>query len=247
MNTVHLDYQGKTARVSFQSLPAVRQKAAVRTLTSAGPVASVRIVNGVSASIDPFKITAQELIAGDPELAPERAGESLEVESLTAAYYDPAGERPEPIGDFKQIDIVYDAAGAEKERRAHVTRKTNLDDLHPIKIGKRLPLAQGLTAFVFKQVYQLVHEDGVTKDFLYEIARELEEKQELALLGAGPKGNQPLVVRDKGAPYRAFLFGEIGRGEDDGKYKLLLLLSDQELKRPAAAAESGDAKAAEAA
>jgi len=64
----------------------------------------------------------------------------------------------------------------------------------------------------------------------------LHEKQEVALLGAGPKGNQPLVVRDKGNPYRGFLYGEIGSGAQKDQYKLLLLLSDQELKRPASTA-----------
>ncbi|HEY2342939.1 MAG TPA: hypothetical protein VGH90_07920 [Chthoniobacteraceae bacterium] len=236
MNTVHLDLQGKTARVLFQSLPCARQKPAVRNLTSKGAVASARIVNGVNPQVDPFKITAQELIAGDPELAPHSAGEMLDVESLSAAFYDPENAAPAPVADFKQIDIVYDPAGAEKERRPHVTRMTNLNDLHPIKIGKRLPIAQALTDFVYKQVYQIVHEDGVTKDFLFDLAQDLHTKQEIAVLGAGPKGNQPLVVRDKGTPYRAFLYGEIGVGEDKDKYKLLLLLSDQELKRPTAPA-----------
>ncbi len=233
MNTIHLDLQGKTARVLLQSLPQVRQKPAIKLVTSAGPVSTARVTNGINSRLNPLKVTAQELIAGDPELVPEVCGEVLEVETLSAAFYDPESDVPAPVADFKQIDIVYTPAGEEKERRPHITRKTNLNDLHPIKIGKRLPLAQGLTDFVFKQVYQIVHEDGVTKDFLFGIARELHERQELAILGAGAKGNLPLVVRDKGTPYRAFLHGEIGVGEEEGKYKLLLLLSDQELKRPA--------------
>jgi hypothetical protein len=102
-----------------------------------------------------------------------------------------------------------------------------------------LPLVDALTGFVFKQVYQIVHEDGVQKDFLFGLARELHEQQEVAVLGTGTKGTLPLVVRDKGSPYRAFLYGEIGTGSDEGKYKLLLLLSDQELKRPAAACDGG--------
>jgi hypothetical protein len=53
----------------------------------------------------------------------------------------------------------------------------------------------------------------------------------MALVGAGPKGAAPLVVRDRGNPYRAFLYGEA----DGEQYRLLLLLSDQEMKLPAAA------------
>lgn len=242
MNTIHLDLSGKTARVQFQPLPQVRPKPAMRLLTSVGVVSPVRITNGLNSRIDPFALSAKDLIAGDPEIAAggATAGELLELDTLTAAYYDPAAEATEPVADFKLVDIVFDAAGAEKERRPHVTRKNNVDDLYPIKIGKRMPMADALTGFVFKQVYQIVHEDGVTKDFLHGIAKELHEKQEMALLGAGSKGNQPLVMRDKGSPYRAFLFGEIGAGDDAGKYKLLLMLTDQELKRPAANTAEGE-------
>jgi hypothetical protein len=235
MNTIHLDAQGKTARVLFQSLPRLRPKPAIRLLTKCGVVSPIRILNGLDANVDPAKLTPQEIISADPELAPSGAGEILDLEFLTAAYFDPESETPSAVSDFKQIDIIYDAAGQEKERRPHITRKCNLDELMPIKIGKRLSLAEALTGFVIKQVYQIVHEDGVQKDFLFGIARELHEKQEVAVLGAGTKGTLPLVVRDKGSPYRAFLYGEIGTGPDEGKYKLLLLLSDQELKRPAVA------------
>jgi hypothetical protein len=69
-------------------------------------------------------------------------------------------------------------------------------------------------------------------DFLYRIAEELDTGNVMVLLGAGSKGNQPLVIREKGSPYRGFLYGKIGQGEDNGKYKLLLLLSAQELKLP---------------
>ena len=236
MNTIHLDAQGKTARVLFQSLPRLHPKPAIRMLTKCGVVSPIRILNGVDPKIDPADLTAQEIIEADPELALASAGEILDLEMLTTAYYDPESETPRPVSDFKQIDIIYDSAGQEKERRSHVTRKCNLDELMPVKVGKRLPLVDALTGFVFKQVYQIVHEDGVQKDFLFGLARELHEQREVAVLGTGTKGTLPLVVRDKGSPYRAFLYGEIGTGSDEGKYKLLLLLSDQELKRPAAAA-----------
>ena len=55
----------------------------------------------------------------------------------------------------------------------------------------------------------------------------------MALLGAGPKGAAPLVLRDGGTPFRAFLYGEVEGSGKHARYRLLLLLSDQELKRPA--------------
>ena len=47
-------------------------------------------------------------------------------------------------------------------------------------------------------------------------------------VGAGEKGNQPLVMSDGGKPYRAFLEGRV-RGDS---YCLILHLTDQELKAP---------------
>ena len=76
---------------------------------------------------------------------------------------------------------------------------------------------------------QLSHINGLTYDFLYGMARDLENKNSLMLVGAGPKNNQPLILRRGGSPYRGFLEG---RTEGD-KYCLILHLSNMELKKPA--------------
>jgi len=238
LNTIHLEANGKTARVLYQSLPNLRPKPQLRSITPSGEVVTNRILNGVNPAIDPFQVTVDSFLAEDPELVPETAGEVLDPENLSTAYFDPATPEPSPVADFHLIDIVYDPAGEEKERRPHVNRQRNLDDIYPVKVGKKMPLENVLTGFVFKQIYQLVHEDGLTKDFLFEIARVLQDNHQMAVLGAGPKGNQPLVIREKGGPFRGFLYGETGSGEDEGKYKLLLMLTDQELKRPAAKEEA---------
>jgi hypothetical protein len=83
---------------------------------------------------------------------------------------------------------------------------------------------------------QLVHTDGLTFDFLHGLARSLHESKSMALIGAGPKGTGPLVLRDGSTPFRAFLYGEAEGSGGQARYRLLLLLSDQELKRPAAPA-----------
>ena len=234
MQTIHLDYLGKSARVSLQTLPQAKQRPEVTTRTSVGEVRSARVTNGVNLRVDPLKLTPADVTQGDPELAYASAGQVLESESLSVAWFDPAEEAPTPVGQFNLIDVVYDATGAEKEKRPHVTRRPNLNEMHPIKVGKRVPLEQGLTQFVFKHTFQIVHVDGLTFDFLSGLAKDLHDKKEIALLGGGAKGNQPLIVRERGTPYRGFLFGELGTGADKDRYKLLLLLSDQELKRPVA-------------
>jgi hypothetical protein len=230
MLTLHLEHQGKTAKVSLHALPPARPKQALSARTSKGPVTSLKIRNGLNLKVKPASLTAQDLIAGDPELELKGAGQTIFSEDLTAAWFDPAAPEPRPIGDFREVDIIFGADGQEKERRPHLSRKRNLDELHPVKSGKRLPLVATLTGFVFKSSLQIVHEDGVTRDFLYNIAKDLHDKQEMVMVGAGPKGNLPLVVRDDGTPYRGFLYGTIS--PDQENYQLLLLLSDQELKLP---------------
>jgi hypothetical protein len=236
MDQIHIEYLGKSTKVSLKRLPPARPEPPIIEKTSAGPVAPLKVINGVNAGLEPQTLTPDVLIKGDPELALARAGQVLDPESLSTAYIDPADASRMPVANFTQVDIVCDTAGQEKERRPHLTRKANIADMYPVKVGKRMPLQQALTQFVFKQTCQIIHEDGLTMEFLFNLARDLHEKQEVALLGAGPKGNQPLVVRDKGNPYRAFLYGEVGAGKESNQYKLLLLLSDQELKRPAAQA-----------
>jgi len=229
---LHLDDQGKSARVSLRPLPPAYAAPDLRTRTTTGPVRLLRLTNGINPRLDPTQLQPADLIESDPEINPQRAGQILEPELLSTAYYDPNANTPEPVSDFKFTDIIYTSTGEEKERRPHLTRRSNLNDLLPVKIGKRIPLKQALTQFVFKLTYQILHEDGVTLEFLFNIAQDLDQNQEMAVVGAGAKGNQPLVIREKGSPYRGFLYGEIGSGEDQGKYKLLLLLSDQELRRP---------------
>jgi hypothetical protein len=235
MNLFHFEFQGKTARAVFSQLPPAKPRPHVVQKTAAGEVSRLRVLNGINPNVNPAKLSAADLTGADPELCLAQAGRRLDTD-LSVAYLDPGDSSPKPIGEFKELDVIYDATGQEKERRPHLVRVPNLNTIHPIKIVRRLPMAEALTQFVFRASYQLAHEDGLTHDFLFQIARDLHEKQELALLGAGAKGNQPLVVREGGSPFRAFLYGEVGAGGQAAEYKLLVLLSDQELKKPAAPA-----------
>jgi len=223
---LHLDLNGKTARVSLRMLPSAKTEHEVEVRTSTGPVQRRKISSGITALKAP---TWKDLAESDPEIAPEHAGKLLEPQSISAAYYDPADPAATPISGFKKVDIVYGPDGAEKERRAHLTRKDNTNDLHPVKAGKRMKIEECLTSFVFRGALQIAHEDGVQREFLFQFAKDLHDKGEMALVGGGAKGNQPIVNREGGSAYRAFLYGEV-KGDD---YKLLLLLSNQELKRPA--------------
>jgi hypothetical protein len=64
------------------------------------------------------------------------------------------------------------------------------------------------------------------------MAKDLEEKQSLMLVGAGPKSTLPLVFHRGGVPYRGFLEGRT----KGATYCLILHLSNMELKAPPQAA-----------
>lgn len=71
--------------------------------------------------------------------------------------------------------------------------------------------------------------DGLTFDFLFDLARTLGETDAMATVGSGPKGTGPLFLERNGVPYRGFLEGRI----KEDTYLLILHLTNMELKRPA--------------
>lgn len=231
MNEIHFEYEGKAARLSLQTLKRERANPAVRRRTPTGEVFSTRVLNGQTQTIDKYNLTADDLINGDPELDLDKGGFLPELELFSPAYLIP-GESGEIAHEFDEIEIVYTPKGEEKERRPRVLRTSNIDDIHPVKFGKTFPIEKAFASFVFRAVYQLVHDDGIGYEFLHGVAKRLHDKKEVAVLGAGPKGNAPLILRDKASPHRAFLFGELGEGGESNEYRLLLLLSTQELKLP---------------
>ena len=58
------------------------------------------------------------------------------------------------------------------------------------------------------------------------MAKTLEDSGKLMQIGAGPKGQQPLIFQTNGTPFRGFLEGRT-EGET---YKLVLHLSNLEIK-----------------
>jgi len=60
------------------------------------------------------------------------------------------------------------------------------------------------------------------------MAKELHDKNQMVLLGAGEKGTDPLILQNNGTPYRGFLDGYV----KENQYKLYIRLSNQEIKTP---------------
>jgi hypothetical protein len=231
MLTIHIENEGRSARVGLSPAPPEQALAPLEQVTSAGKIKRVQVLNGQNSLAN---ATASMLMEGDPELDLLTAGRLMR--DASAVYLDTSSPQPTIAMDFKDVEVVYTPEGQEKERRARVFRTANVDTTTPLKIVRRIPTRDCLPRFVFRAMQQLVHTDGLTFDFLCGLAKSLQESQTMALLGAGPKGAGPVVLRDGGSPFRAFLYGEAEGSGEKARYRLLLLLSDQELKLPGAPA-----------
>jgi hypothetical protein len=164
------------------------------------------------------------LLKSDPEVDVETYGRFLS--DTSRVYIDPDKKIVHKVQEW---EIVRNPDGAERERRPRKVAAPNTSTETPLKwSGKLMKKSEVFNKFVFAAKLQIAHVNGLTFDFLYAMAKDLEEKQSLMLMGAGPKSNQPLVLQRGGTQYRGFLEG---RTQGD-KYCLILHLSNMELKAP---------------
>ncbi len=141
------------------------------------------------------------LIESDPEVDLESTGRFLS--DTSRVYINPDRKVVHKVQFF---EVVRNPDGSVRERRPRKIMETNLDGEQPLRwSGVYIKREQAIRKFVFVSKVQLNHTNGLTYDFLYRMAQELEAKDSLMLLGAGPKSNQPLIVRRGGSPYRGFL------------------------------------------
>jgi hypothetical protein len=92
---------------------------------------------------------------------------------------------------------------------------------------KRFTKLEFVQSYLVARTVQIRHTDGLSYDWLHTWAKKLADKGEVQMLAAGPKSNKPLRFQRNGTPHFAFLEGRV----DDGKYKLLMHLSNMPLKR----------------
>ena len=166
---------------------------------------------------------ADALIAGDPEIDLERFG--LKVEGVKKVYITPGQKVAYGV---TLNEHVYLPDGTEKEVRPEQNTTANIStDGIPIRwTGKLIPREKAMRMFMFKKSYQIQHVNGLTYDFLFDMAKKLAEADSMMLVGGGQKGIDPLVMANGGTPYRAFLEGRV----DGDKYALILRLTNMELK-----------------
>jgi hypothetical protein len=207
----------------------------VRWLDEKGrPTGNVRVIRAtLDRDLDPLLAKAggdlaavgAALTAGDPEVDLERVGGYLR--DTSRVYVSPDQKIVHAVAEW---DVLKNPDGSLKDRRPHKAALPNVATETPLRwSGKLLKKSEVWNKYVFAAKLQVVHVNGLTFDFLYEMAKELELKESLLLVGAGPKSGQPLCFRRGGTPYRGFLEGRV-QGDS---YCLILHLSNMELRAPA--------------
>jgi len=168
--------------------------------------------------------TAQSFIDGDPEIDMEITGKK--INRTHRLWVDKNNNIAYRVNLFR---ILYNPDGSERERLDINKLPGNINKEFPLKwTGKMFSRKEAVRLFVFTKSYQIRHINGATFDFLFAMAKELDEKDSLVMIGGGEKGKDPLLLSRGGQPYRAFLEGRV----QDEKYILILHLTDIELKTP---------------
>ena len=191
-----------------------------------------KIIKGVAEkTFDGLKISmgddlekmAAALIEGDPEIELEVTGRFL---GASPRVY--VNEDLKVVYRVSKKEKVFDPKGQLKEERDLKNLPSNITSEDPLKwSGKFFPIAKSYNKFVFIRTYQLLHDSGLTYDFLFDMAKELSDKKSFLLLGSGGKGLGPAIFQEGGQSFRIFLEGRI-QGDN---YMLLMHLSNLELKK----------------
>lgn len=194
-------------------------------------VAEGRDLPGLTARFgDDPEVLAQALIDGDPEVDLEVVGRR--IERADRVYLREDGS---VLYAGRVLQVVTGPDGEEKERKDFVDVEATVDDAYALPwTGRLFSIAEVVRRFALTRRLQLRHVDGLTYEFLYELADKLWKNKQMALVGAGAKGQRPLIFQRNGAAYRGFLGGRT----DGERYTLSLHLSNLELKRPTTAEPS---------
>jgi len=164
----------------------------------------------------------EEIIKNDPEVDIEKLG--MQIGKTRKLYLDKDNKI---VYRVNLVEVVRNIDGTEKERRDLVKADSNVLGEIPLQwTGKRFPKETAIKKFVFTKMLQIKHVNGLTYDFLYEMAKSLQESNSLMFVGGGKKGVDPIVLTSGGMSYRGFLEGRI----KDDKYCLILHLTNLELK-----------------
>ena len=166
---------------------------------------------------------AKALIKDDPEIDIEEFGRFL-VET-SRVYVSKRGI----IHLVEEFEVIKNPDGTIRERRPRRKEPQNINTDVPLKwTGKFIKKREAANRFIFTNKKQLVHINGLTYDFLFDMAKTLHDRDALMLIRGGENGDRPVIMNRGGRPYNAFLEGRVR----DDAYCLILHLSNMELRKP---------------
>ena len=222
------DNKKRDARVQYNS-PRKRKAGSYRS-SKGEEIKSYRFINDTD-SYNPQNLLAlhedtealaEQLIKDDPEIDLEKAGRMIDYASQVWIAED-----GKVLYSAKMMDICYTPEGNVKSTDDFEDQEaTVMEDIALPWTGKLLPISAVLNKFVLLRKLQICHLDGLTFDFLYGMAKDLQEEKSMLFLGGGPTGKDPLIFQRNGTPLRGFLEGRV----KEGSYLLVLHLSNLELK-----------------
>ncbi|MCL2490074.1 MAG: hypothetical protein FWF36_05020 [Propionibacteriaceae bacterium] len=227
MRGIHIANERKRdAEVGFESQPPRRTVSMVmpdgEAATTVKYVKTTADIDRLTADYGDLGGVAQALVDGDPEVDLELVGRP--IKATHKIYLTPDGQ---PAYRVTMTQIVYNPDGTERERRDLSKAESNINAEAAINwSGRKFPKADAVRRFVFTRSYQLRHTSGLSYDFLYDMAKTLQDEDVLMFVGSGAKGQGPLILTTGGEPYRGFLEGRVA----GDRYCLTLHLTNIELK-----------------
>jgi hypothetical protein len=231
------DAKKRDAQIELAS-PSKRDDARWVRATDGAPLRLERLIKTIEKTTDEAlsaqhgDALAKAIVEGDPEIELEQVGRRLGY--ATRVWVKPGGQ---VLYAARVLSVVTTPDGTEKSRQDFIDVEANVgEELPPIPwTGRLMARADVVRRFALVRKLQLRHVNGLTFDFLYEMAKALSDEGKMLLVGAGPKGAAPLVFQTNGSPFRGFLEGRV----DGESYLLVLHLSNLELKKVALPTDAG--------
>ncbi len=222
-----MDEKGRDAKLLFAGKPKTKN---VFYVTANGiktePIRVLKTTlsgcyDGLFAKYGSNEKIAEALISDNPEVDLKRTG--MKISGTSRLYIN---NKLKPAFRVNIREIIRNTKGEKMEERSLQENDSNITDEIPLMMGKLFKKSDFYNKVVFEKKYQLFHVNGLTFEFLFDIAKKLNEENSLMMVGAGKNGKDPLVFQDGGRKYRGFLEGRI----NGDKYLLILHLSNLELK-----------------
>jgi hypothetical protein len=213
--------------------PAKRQGAAVHLVSPTGArTRSERLIRSTDATsyealVERFgspEGVAKALTEGDPEIPLGLVGSRLGNDA-SPVFVDPDGN---VLAVAHFLEVVVGPDGEERSRKEFLdVEATVTEEGAPmVWTGRLMAKEDIIRKMAFTRVYQLRHIDGLTYEFLFNMAKTLADAGKMLFVGTGEKGAKPLIFSTNGSPYRGFLEGRV----DGTAYRLVLHLTNLEIK-----------------